>query len=160
MLYPPPEHPMAALVFPGDDATTSRNLAPGLPVRLPARAAVDFVVESSDRQSEAQKLVPRDFRQLPTFGAPTKQFVYGVPRGAAQTSEDLRLREETAGVLSEYRKRCAECVGPGKRGAAALLRARFDDGTGRCDPSQARLPIREKDSGYREKNGVDFPGSE
>ncbi len=134
----PSTDPMLALTLLENDETTARNRALGYLYGYP-KPAVDFFVSAADSQTDPKKIVPRDFRNIPTFSNPTNQFVYAVPQGAAVTDEDVRLRTEAGRILAAYRDRRARYIGEGKPGVAMLLRDWFDDGTGRCAPENARF---------------------
>jgi hypothetical protein len=134
----PSAPPFVALTLLENDDTTARNRALGYLYGYP-KPAVDFFVEAADEGKATDKLVPRDFRSIPTFSNPTNQFVYAVPKGTPETDEDRRLRADAARILTAYRARRARYVGEGRPGVVALLRDWLDDGTGRCAPENARF---------------------
>ncbi len=129
----PGTDPFAAIVFAENDDTPARNRALGYLYGYP-KPAVDFFVAGVGEKT----VTPRDFRQIPTFGKATGQFVYAVPKGAAQSADDIRLRTEAGRILATYKKRRAAYIGGGKPGAVALLRDWFDNGQGQCSPANAR----------------------
>ena len=134
----PSTDPLAALVFAENDDTSARNRALGYLYGYP-KPAVDFFVASVDEGKDTKKVTPRDFRQIPTFGKATGQFVYAVPKGTPESADDVRLRTDAARILAVYQKRRARYIGDGKPGVVALLRDWFDDGKGNCSPQNARF---------------------
>lgn len=136
----PTTDPMAAIVFAENDNTSARNRALGYLYGYP-KPAVDFFVAGmeDERTKKSKTVTPRDFRQIPTFSAPTSQFVYAVPKGTPESAEDIRLRTEAGRILAAYRVRRAAYIGDGKPGIVALLRDWFDDGRGQCSPRNARF---------------------
>lgn len=133
----PEMDPLGVALVIEHDPTTARNRGLGYLYGYP-KHAVDFFVASADAQGETRGIVPRDFIQIPTFKSPTGQFVYAVPKGHQETEEDRTLRDRAGRILAAYRERRARYVGEGKPGVVALLRDWLDDGTGFCDPANAR----------------------
>ena len=101
--------------------------------------AVRFFVESSIHQDMTGDFVTRDFRAVPTFQRETGQFTYAVPKGTDVTEADLRLKERAGAILSAYKVRRAQYVGPGKPGVAAMLRDWFCPTDNKCSPANAAL---------------------
>lgn len=116
----------------------SRNRGLGYLYGYP-NAAVEFFVAGQEEYAVTKKITPRDFRQIPTFGRESGSFVYAVPKGAPETDEDRRLKSTAGRILAEYKKRRAQYIGPGKRGATALLRDWFTNERGECAPENARF---------------------
>ncbi len=134
----PRTHPMVVALAIEHDPDTSRNRGLGYLYGYP-KYAVDFFVESADKQKETKTLVPRDFINIPTFSHATNRFTYAVPKGHRENEDDRRLRAQAARILSAYRERRARYIGENKPGVVALLRDWFDDGTGFCAPENARF---------------------
>ncbi len=76
--------------------------------------AVDFFVEAGILGDSLKQVVPRDFRRIETYhkwpaergGPPTQStFVYAVPKDAADSQEDIALRERAAPIYAEYLRR-------------------------------------------------------
>lgn len=101
--------------------------------------AVDFFVAASESEKATGAFVKRDFVQVPTFSAARGRFVWAVPKGQGETAADKAVRDAAAPVLEAYRQRRAYYVGDGRPGVVALLRDWYDDGTGHCDPANARV---------------------
>lgn len=120
------------------DPTTRRFSAYGHLFGYPAYA-VDFFTQAAEEERKTGKFVERDFIHIPTHGADRGRFVYAVPKGHAENDEDRALRARAAPVLAKYRELREQHVGPGKDGVLALVRAWFDDGSGRCSPRHARI---------------------
>lgn len=97
--------------------------------------AVDFFVRAAAEEEFTGKFVVRDFVSVPTFESPTNRFVYAVPKGQQETEADRLLKARSDKLLAEYRKRRAEYIGPGKKGAAAMLRDWF------CAGESCRPPV-------------------
>lgn len=129
----PSSEPIAAVLGLDGDETPERNRAYGVLFGYPPRA-VDFFVKAEESRRAGGEFVVRDFLSIPVFGAETNRFVYAVPKGAARLPEDDALREAAAPILALYRKMRPRYVGPGKAGAARLVRDLLDDGRGRCSP--------------------------
>lgn len=134
----PHTDPFAAIVFAENDDTSARNRALGYLYGYP-KPAVDFFVASMDEGKGEKKVTPRDFRQIPTFAAPSGQFVYAVPKGTPESPEDIGLRTEAGRILAEYKERRARYIGADKPGVIALLRDWFDGGNGQYSPANARF---------------------
>ncbi|MBX3226966.1 MAG: hypothetical protein KIT84_40960 [Labilithrix sp.] len=127
--------PIDAVDIVDRDPTTKRFQAYGHLFGYPQHA-VDFFVAAAEGEDATGQFVERDFVHVPTFAKPTGAFTYAVPKGHQPIAADLALREKAAPVLNAYKHARAEHV-QGSSGAARLLRALFDDGTGRCKPENA-----------------------
>jgi hypothetical protein len=100
--------------------------------------AVEFFVAAGEEQQRTGKFVKREFRNLSTFASDRGRFVYAVPVGHKETAYDRYLKEQSARILAEYRRRRAIYRDP-KNGAgpAFLVRDWYDGGHRVCDPSHA-----------------------
>jgi hypothetical protein len=101
--------------------------------------AVDFFVESAEKDAAGGGFVQRDFVQVPVYSGPTGHFVWAVPKGHEETDEDRAIRVKAARILAAYRVRRERYVGEGKPGVVALLRDWFDDGRGACSAGNAEF---------------------
>lgn len=98
-----PETPPQAVMEAIDRALRSaRWRAFGLAFGYP-EYAVEFFVAAGEEQDATGVFVTRDFVRLPTFAAAEGRFVYAVPKGHAERSEDRVLRAATAEILARYR---------------------------------------------------------
>ncbi len=95
-------------------------------------AAVNFFVRAGEHQQRTGEFVKRRFVSLPTFARAERGVVYAVAENAAETPEDVRLRQSVEAALLEYRERRERYIGPGKPGAARLLRDWFCPDGGSC----------------------------
>lgn len=101
--------------------------------------AVRFFVDSSIHQEVTGEFVTRDFRAIATFQRETGQFTYAMPKGAEVTEADLKLKERASKILSAYKARRAQYVGPGKPGVVVMLRDWFCPTNDECSPANAAL---------------------
>jgi len=100
----------------------SRWRAFGLVFGYP-KYAVDFFVEAGEQQAATKKFVERDFVQLPTFASEEGRFVYAVPKGHVERTEDRDLKSSTGEIFSRYRVWRSVYIGDGKSGAIELLKS-------------------------------------
>jgi hypothetical protein len=84
--------------------------------------AVEFFVAAGETRARGGEPVEREFIQIPTFGSDRGRFVYAVPKGHTERSEDVALKSAAAPILDSYRAWRAAYIGDGKAGAVALLR--------------------------------------
>lgn len=117
----PHSHPLEVLmaVEHGDELPRWRGY--GRLFGFPADA-VDFFVRAGGHQLLTGEFVQRRFISLPTYARPDRGVVYAVARDAEDSAEDRELRRRIEAVLASYRERRARNIGPGKPGAARLLR--------------------------------------
>lgn len=101
--------------------------------------AVMFFASALASEDTTGNFVRREFRAIPTFERETGQFTYAVPQGSQETDEDRRLRARAEAILEAYKQRRARYIGPGKPGAAALLRDWFCTSDNHCSPANAAL---------------------
>lgn len=96
--------------------------------------AVDFFVRAGIEGDSTKRIVPRDFRRIETFhkfpetrGGPpvTSSFVYAVPKGAADSEGDRRLRDAAAPIYARYVTQRARFVRPDSTGVTQLWRDWF-----------------------------------
>jgi len=100
--------------------------------------AVDFFVEAT--VPDKPVVGPgkdRDFFSVPVFRDGTNYFVWAVPLGHTPLPADTAIVEKAAPILKSYRERRAQFIGPGKSGAAELLRDWLCDNTGMCAADRA-----------------------
>lgn len=107
--------------------------------------AVQFFVAAGETQEKTGVFVSRDFVHLPTFRAEKGVFVYAVPNGHAETSEDRILREKVSTLLSNYSAKRREFIGDGKQGPIPLLHVVVQEFSGNQVPTphpgfQAAIP--------------------
>jgi hypothetical protein len=84
--------------------------------------AVEFFVAAGEEQALTGKFVARDFVNIPTFDGDRGRFVYAVPKGHTERTEDCYLKAMSGPILTRYRAWRAVYVGEGKAGPVALLR--------------------------------------
>ncbi|RYG35257.1 hypothetical protein EON81_13295 [bacterium] len=119
------------------DATSRRNFGYGVLFGYPLHA-VRFFVDSTEKERQDGKLVPRDFLSIPTFVGEANHFVYAVPKGHIVNDDDRALREKATPILATYKEMRAKYIGKGKKGVLALIRDWMDNGRGQCSPATAR----------------------
>lgn len=100
--------------------------------------AVEFFVDAANKEEFTGRFVERSFYSIETFAGKTNRFVYAVPKGHAERSEDAALKKRAEYVLSEYRARRERYIGDGKAGVVELLRDWFCQTDGKCDPAAIR----------------------
>ncbi|MCG9895104.1 MAG: hypothetical protein MH204_06480 [Fimbriimonadaceae bacterium] len=129
------------------DSSTGRFRAYGHLFGYPDYA-VDFFVQASETQAAdpEKRLVPRDFRQIPTFRLATGAFVYAVPKGEPERPVDRELRERAAPILAHYRRLRDRFVGPGRPGPAAMMREWMCRDAQTCSPEIAEEKARQSRS--------------
>jgi hypothetical protein len=135
--------PGEALLAFEPDATTGRFRAYGHLFGYPDYA-VTFFVEAAEAQraDPESKIVPRDFRSIPTYSLPANGFVYAVPKGADERREDREMRERAAPILAMYRRLRDRFIGPGKPGPVALMREWMCRSATECSPEIAEEKAR------------------
>ena len=101
--------------------------------------AVDFFAMAAASEQASGRFVSRDFRAIPTFQRQDGQFTYAVAKGAAPTPADEALQQRAGQVLEAYRQRRQQYIGPGKPGAAALLRDWMCPSDHHCSPLHSPL---------------------
>lgn len=139
-------HPLEAVMAIDRDDTPRRNRAYGYLFGYPDHA-VEFFTRSEEDYRKTRKIVPRDFRSIPTFSMAEHAFVYAVPKGDSVRPEDVALRDRAAPILAMYRQLRPRYIGSGKPGIVALLRDWMDDGKGRCSPQTAERKARQASGG-------------
>jgi hypothetical protein len=84
--------------------------------------AVEFFVAAGEEQVRTKQTVSRDFIRLPTFASDGGRFVYAVPKGHVERTEDRQLKSTTGDILSRYRAWRAVYLDDRKLGAVELLK--------------------------------------
>lgn len=120
----PHSHPMEVLMAIEHASELPRWRGYGRIFGFPPEA-VSFFVSAGEHQEKTGEFVKRRFVSLPTFARADRGVVYAVAENAAETAEDARLRQSVEAALSAYRARRERYIGPGKPGAARLLRDWF-----------------------------------
>lgn len=85
--------------------------------------AVEFFVSAGEEEKRTGQFVTRDFLNIPTFTGERGRFVYAVPKGHTERTEDVELRAKAEPVLTRYRAWRSVYVDEQKFGAVALLSA-------------------------------------
>ncbi|MCY7375396.1 MAG: hypothetical protein LH472_05435 [Pyrinomonadaceae bacterium] len=131
-------HPLEILYAVDRDETGARFGGYGYLFGYPD-TAVQFFVEAAGREEFTGKFVERDFLSIPTVASEKNGFVYAVPKGYAEQEVDKNLRARAERIYTSYKKRRAEYIGEGKKGASAMLRDWFCDSKSVCSPSSAKI---------------------
>jgi hypothetical protein len=85
--------------------------------------AVEFFVAAGEEQDRTGRFVQRDFLNIPTFGGERGRFVYAVPKGHVERTEDLELKAKAEPTLTKYKAWRQVYIGDLKLGGMALLSA-------------------------------------
>lgn len=117
----PHSHPLEILMAVEHADESPRWRGYGRMFGFPAEA-VEFFVRAGEQSRRKGEFVPRRFVTLPTYARADRGVVYAVDRDADETPQDRLFRRQVEAVLRAYEKRRMEYIGPGKRGAARLLR--------------------------------------
>lgn len=133
----PESHPLEVLYAVEYNQTSARFGGYGYLFGYPDYA-VRFFVQSSDEEKFTGKFVERSFISLPTF-AGENRFVYAVPKGYIETETDKTLRKKTENIFNEYKRRRAQYIGEGKKGAVEMLRDWFCVSPESCSPSNVKF---------------------
>ncbi len=64
--------------------------------------AVEFFVSAGEEEKGSGVFVKRDFLNIPTFGSERGRFVYAVPKGHAERTEDIVLKAKAEPILTRY----------------------------------------------------------
>lgn len=131
-------HPLEILYAVDADETGARFGGYGYLFGYPD-TAVQFFVEAAAKEGFTGKFVERDFLSIPTVASEKNGFVYAVPKGYAETEIDKNLRARATRIYTSYKKRRAEYIGEGKKGASAMLRDWFCDSKNVCSPARAKI---------------------
>lgn len=131
-------HPLEILYAVDRDETGARFGGYGYLFGYPDYA-VQFFVEAAGREEFTGKFVERDFLSIPTVASEKNGFVYAVPKNYAEQEVDKDLRARAERIYTSYKKRRAEYIGEGKKGASEMLRDWFCDSKNMCSPSGAKI---------------------
>lgn len=85
--------------------------------------------------------------RVPTVDEKGWGYKWWVAKGQENHEQTRALLARAGAILAEYKRRRDRYVGPGKPGVVALLRDWFDDGKGRCAPSNAQFGARPESPG-------------
>jgi hypothetical protein len=124
-----------------------RNIMQGLLVGYPEAAvrwyaSTDPSVHQARAGAESVKIPVYDQRgplgELAKEGeTPASSYVWSAPTEQRNDPEVGHIKQTAARILAEYKLRRERYIGPGKRGVVEMMRDWFDDGSGRCSPSNA-----------------------
>jgi hypothetical protein len=84
--------------------------------------AVEFFVSAGEEQALTGKFVARDFVNIPTFDGDRGRFVYAVPKGHTERTEDCYLKAMSGPILTRYRAWREVYLQAQEFGAVELLR--------------------------------------
>lgn len=127
-------HPLQILYAVEYDETGARFGGYGYLFGYP-EYAVRFFVQASREEEFTGKFVQRDFYSIPTFSSPANRFVYAVPKGHLENSEDRALKEKALKIFHEYKTRREQYIGDGRKGVVEMVRAWLCDERRECGPS-------------------------
>ena len=85
--------------------------------------AVEFFVTAGESEAKTSQFTDRDFRAIPTVSSGRGLFVYAVPRGHQDRTEDLDLALRAGMVFDRYIAHRNRFIGPGFAGPMELLQA-------------------------------------
>lgn len=131
----PASHPLTVLFAVENAEPAARFAGYGYLFGYPDHA-VRFFVEAANEEEFTGKFVERDFYSIRTFVSDTNRFVYAVPKGHKERTEDLELKRRAELVLNDYLSRRGRYIGDGKPGVLELIRDWFCDEKKKCSPSK------------------------
>jgi hypothetical protein len=130
-------HPLTVLYAVETAEATPRFAGYGYLFGYPEHA-VEFFVNAANKEELTGRFVERSFYSIDTFASKANRFVFAVPKGQEERTEDAELKKRAESVLAEYKARRARFIGEGKPGVAELLRDWFCEKGGKCDPASVR----------------------
>lgn len=135
----PSSHPLQVLFAVENDDSGSRFGGYGYLFGYPNHA-VNFFVTAAGEEEFTGKFVERDFYSVPTFARPTNGFVWAVPKGHVEIEADRAIKAKADRILSQYKVRRAQYIGPGTKGVVNLLRDWLCESNSKC--STASVDVR------------------
>lgn len=106
-------------------------------------SAVEFFVRAAETEDQTGAFVPRQFVSIPTHISQTGQFVWAVPVGHVETSEEVAIRSAASRILEQYRLLRKKWIGSKQTSADSiksleLIREWYHDGDGDYSSDYAR----------------------
>jgi hypothetical protein len=107
-------------------------------------SAVDFFVSAAKTEDQTGEFVAREFMSIQTFSSQNGQFVWAVPVGHQETSEETAIRWTAQSILDRYRSLRTEWIENSDEPTDSpksleLIREWFHDGNGDYSPEHAKF---------------------
>lgn len=138
-------HPLQVLYAVEYDETGARFGGYGYLFGYPDYA-IRFFVQAASEEEFTGKFVERDFYSLPTFASATNRFVYAVPKGHKENTDDKALKEKASKIFDEYKAKREQYIGNGKKGVVELVRDWLCGDRGECGTADRSEQSRSADS--------------
>jgi len=106
--------------------------------------AVDFFVSAAENKDRTGEFVAREFINIPTFSSQSGHFVWAVPVGHQETTEETAIRSTAYLILERYRRLRRTLIEGESESTESpksleLIREWFHDGNGDYSPDHARF---------------------